>query len=505
MASEPEPSDPPEAEGQRGFLENQQLELFAHIRRDVAQSERRDSVREANTARLLPQIRLAPEERLRALTPTRSGEYALIHAGRPSEGSKETIVPDWITADGYTRDLTVRSKVGDAQSSRRVGILTTATGAVSWIDLVPEDYEGEGSVRVGRGSGPPGSSVSGANWNDAGTKAFVFAVSFDDKDRWLWSVDAATGERTLVDHLHDDAWVAGPCFTECVGFVPGTDRIYFVSEETGYAHLYSVNADGSDRRALTSGEWEVLSVSMPEDRSRFFLRTNEGSPFSEHLFWMDFDGSHRERITEGEGRFNGTLSPDGKRLAIVHDVADRPLELFVADSDDAAEMSQVTDSPTEEWKSFPWIKPEILRFEAEDGTMVPARIYRPEDLGAEPHGERSSSCTERDTCTTFTTTGRRTTGSTSSTSSSRRAGTPYSTSTIAARPGTAPSGAPASTVGWEARTCPTRWMARATWRRTRVSMRNASGCTAAHTVASSRSWGSSQRGKPSSPARRSAP
>lgn len=386
MASEPEPSDPPEAEGQRGFLENQQLELFAHIRRDVAQSERRDSVREANTARLLPQIRLAPEERLRALTPTRSGEYALIHAGRPSEGSKETIVPDWITADGYTRDLTVRSKVGDAQSSRRVGILTTATGAVSWIDLVPEDYEGEGSVRVGRGSGPPGSSVSGANWNDAGTKAFVFAVSFDDKDRWLWSVDAATGERTLVDHLHDDAWVAGPCFTECVGFVPGTDRIYFVSEETGYAHLYSVNADGSDRRALTSGEWEVLSVSMPEDRSRFFLRTNEGSPFSEHLFWMDFDGSHRERITEGEGRFNGTLSPDGKRLAIVHDVADRPQELFVADSDDAAEMSQVTDSPTEEWKSFPWIKPEILRFEAEDGTMVPARIYRPEDLGAEPHG-----------------------------------------------------------------------------------------------------------------------
>ena len=383
MASGPEPDDVSDAEGQRGFLEDQQLELFAHIRRDEAQSERRDSVREARSARLLPEIRLESGESLRALTPTRSGEYALIHARRSSQGSKQTIVPDWVTADGYTRDLTVRSKVGDAQGSQRVGILTTATGAVNWIDLVPEDYEGEASARGGRGFG---SSGSGGSWNDAGTKAFLFAVSSNNKDRWLWSVDAASGERTLLDHLHDDAWVAGPCFGQCVGFVPGTDRVYFVSEATGYAHLYSVNADGSDRRALTSGEWEVLSVSMPQDRSKFFLRTNEGSPFSEHLFWMDFDGSHRERITEGEGRFNGTLSPDGKRLAIVHDVADHPQELFVSDSDDASRMSQVTDSPTEEWQSFPWIKPEILHFEAEDGTMVPARIYRPGDMGAEAHG-----------------------------------------------------------------------------------------------------------------------
>ena len=375
MATGPEESDPAEAEGQRAFLEDQQLELFAHVRRDLTQSERRDSVREANAARELKQIRLAPGERAQGITPTRSGEHALIRVSRPSEGSKQTIVPDWVTGDGYTSDLTVRTKVGDAQGSQRIGIVTTATGEVSWIDVVPEDYEGEGAARVSR-----------AGWNDSGSKAFVFAVSADNEERWLWSVDAVTGERTLVDHLHDDAWVGGPC-SQCGGFLPGTDRIYFVSEATGYAQLYTLNADGSDRRALTSGDWEVLSVSMPEDRSRFFLRTNEGSPFSEHLFWMDFDGSNREQITEGDGRFSSTLSPDGERLAIVHDVADRPQELFVADADNASHLSQVTDSPTDEWKSFPWIKPEILHFEAEDGTMVPARIYRSGDMGAEPHGD----------------------------------------------------------------------------------------------------------------------
>jgi dipeptidyl aminopeptidase/acylaminoacyl peptidase len=73
-------------------------------------------------------------------------------------------------------------------------------------------------------------------------------------------------------------------------------------------------------------------------------------------------------------------------MALVHDVSNRPPELFVADARKAMEMTQVTTSPTAEWSSFPWIKPEIIRFRAEDGTMVPARIYRPRDMGARANG-----------------------------------------------------------------------------------------------------------------------
>ena len=50
------------------------------------------------------------------------------------------------------------------------------------------------------------------------------------------------------------------------------------------------------------------------------------------------------------------------------------------------DMEQITTSPTEEWASFAWKKPEIVSFEAEDGRMVPARIYRPADMGAQPNG-----------------------------------------------------------------------------------------------------------------------
>jgi dipeptidyl aminopeptidase/acylaminoacyl peptidase len=371
----PEDDEDDEAEGQRGFLEEQQLQLFEHIRRDERQSERQDSIRDARDAREPKTVHLDDDENVQGLQPTRNGAYVLVRASTQSEDAKSTIVPDWVTADGYTRDLTVRTKVGDNQGASRAGIIETATGEVRWHDEAPRDSDSD-----------PAPRVFGSGWNDAGTKAFIFEVSFDDKDRWLWSIDAATGNTTLLDHLHDDAWVAGPCFGGCVGFIPGTDRVYFVSEESGYAQLYAVDADGSTKQALTTGDWEVLSVTMPEDRSRFLMRTNEGSPFNEHVFWMDFDGGNREQLTEGDGRFMATLSPDGDRMAIVHDVANRPPELFLTDADDASDMEQITTSPTDEWSSFEWIEPEIINFRAEDGTMVPARIYRPADLGADANG-----------------------------------------------------------------------------------------------------------------------
>ena len=371
----PAPKEPAKAKGQKAFLEAQQLELFAHIRRLEKEREARKARRDSVQAREPKPLYLDRQERVRSLQPTRDGRYVLLRTFKQAKDAKRTIVPKWITESGYTGEISGRTKVGDVQGQGRVGVITTATGEVKWLALAPDGYEGGGTPRA-----------FNAGWNDAGTTAFVFAVSFDNKDRWIWSVDAATGASTLVDSLHDDAWVAGPCFASCVGWIPNSDRIYFVSEATGYAHLYSVGADGTGLAALTRGEWEVLGVRIPEDRSHFLLTTNEGSPFNQHVYRMDFDGSGREPLTRGEGRFTAVPSPDGRRFAFVHDVANHPPELYVAEARHPDRMTQITNSPTKEWASFPWRKPPIIRFQARDGVMVPARIYRPRMLGAEPNG-----------------------------------------------------------------------------------------------------------------------
>jgi dipeptidyl aminopeptidase/acylaminoacyl peptidase len=159
-----------------------------------------------------------------------------------------------------------------------------------------------------------------------------------------------------------------------------------VSEASGYAHLYTVAADGTDRRQLTSGKWEVLDVDLSPDEKSFYLRTNEQSPFEEQFYRMSLNGGAREKITSKSGRHIVTVSPNGALLADVYSFVNRPPDLFLMQNRPGAEASQLTVSPSREWLSFNWITPEIVMIPASDGAKVPAHIYRPKDMGAQPNG-----------------------------------------------------------------------------------------------------------------------
>ena len=383
IRSGPAPSEPRPAQGQRGFLEQQQLELFEHIRRERAQRDSAQARTAAERARdPLRTAYLEREERISGLAIEPGGSYVLLSTTRPSEGGRRTLIPDWITASGYTEPREVRTKVGDVQPQvGRMGIVSVANGDVRWIDL---------GAAAGAGSGKVLGSTRFLGWNSEGTTGLIGASSADFKDAWLWAIDAPTGNLSLLAHDHDDAWVAGPCSfwnnPGCTGWLPDGRTVYFTSERDGYNHVYTVNADGTGLRQLTSGTFEVHSIELSPDRSRFYLQTSEGSPHEIHFYHMNLDGSNRVRVTTMPGRQDVTPSPDGRKLAFVHSYANQPPELYLADNRAGAEARRITTSPTAEWQSFSWIAPEIVHVTAEDGTQVPARIYRPADLGAQPNG-----------------------------------------------------------------------------------------------------------------------
>ena len=162
--------------------------------------------------------------------------------------------------------------------------------------------------------------------------------------------------------------------------------MWFTSEADGFAHLYSANADGTDKRQLTSGRWEVLDVSVAPDRRTFYLTTSESSPFDAQLYRMAVTGGARERITTAPGGHAAVVSPDGQWLANVHSLANKPPELYLLRNAPGAPMAQLTTSTTAEFRSYPWLTPAIVRVPASDGAQVPARIYRPQDVGAQPNG-----------------------------------------------------------------------------------------------------------------------
>jgi dipeptidyl aminopeptidase/acylaminoacyl peptidase len=159
-----------------------------------------------------------------------------------------------------------------------------------------------------------------------------------------------------------------------------------VSERSGWAHLHTVPVQGGPATPLTEGAWEVRSVQLSGDGSRFYVTTSEVHPGEQHLYSVSTRGGPRTALVSEPGWNDAIVSPDGRWIANLHSLPDQPPELFVGPADAGATARRVTSSTTAEFRSGPWIQPEILSFEASDGVPIYARIYRPADLGAEPNG-----------------------------------------------------------------------------------------------------------------------
>src|SRR3989449_708699 len=214
--------------------------------------------------------------------------------------------------------------------------------------------------------------------------ALVRAMSY--KDAWYAVVDLPSLERRVVAHLHDDAWLDGPLglrdprgddVTGTAGWLADGETVYYGSEESGWAHVYTVPARGGSPRALTSGEWEVQSVDLSSDRRTLYLRTNEGDFGQVHFYALDPATGTKTQLTTAEGRQDVVASSDRSLLAVLHSTANHPPELYLQPARAGAAMRQVTESTTPQWRSFAWNKPEIVMVPARDGVRVPARLYRP--------------------------------------------------------------------------------------------------------------------------------
>ena len=353
--------------GQRGNLRAQQTELFDAIReRARLDSLARDNRREHEGRQPKP-LYLNAGEQVGQLRISPNGAALLIQTFVPAPASRQTEVPSFVTASGYTEPLRVRTKVGDEQSSGRIAFLPIG-GEVRWLRLTPGD-----TVR------PPANAFV-ADWSDDGSAALVIATTRDYKARFIHAVDAK-GTLTTLDVLRDTAWVR----TQQAGWLEG-DRAWYLSEADGYSHVYSVRANGSEKRQLTSGKWEVLNVLVTPDKRTFYLSTSETSPFDEQIWRMPATGGARQKITPQPGQHQATLSPDEQSMAIVHSSANRPPELFLMRNAAGAEMTKLTTSPTAEWLAGPWIVPEIVWITASDGVRVPARIYKPQNMNAQANG-----------------------------------------------------------------------------------------------------------------------
>jgi dipeptidyl aminopeptidase/acylaminoacyl peptidase len=315
---------------------------------------------------------------------------------RPEIAPRNQDVPNYVTESSYPEMIPGRSNVGDAQTRRLLALLDLKQNKTVWADATA--FAGnERPAKPGDATVPRILNWGVPEWSDDGSHYVISVRAQDNKDRWYVTIDPATGKATILDTLHDDAWIreqsiatgtgggfGGPGGGGGVVWLPDNKRFLFLSEKDGWMHLYSLDVTAAQPAAkqLTSGKWEITNARMSNDRTKVFFTSTEVHPGERHFYTISVDGGPRTRITSMTGSNEATVSPDETSLAIIYSYSTKPPELYIMPFTPGAPARQVTMTPMEEWRAFKWIDPKVITYKARDGADVYARLFTPEMIGA---------------------------------------------------------------------------------------------------------------------------
>lgn len=311
------------------------------------------------------------------------GNYVTFRLSK-NANAKNTIVPNYVTESGFTEDIRARTKVGAPQNTSEFFVYDIAGDTV--IQVKPDDIPGivdEPSYKKAYTSEEKSKdkkpqqravSISGPTWSQDGKYAAVYVLAADNKDRWLMLLDVATQKLKLVDRLHDEAWINWS-FRD-YGWI-NNNELWFLSEETGYSHLYAYNATADTKRALTFGKYEVQEVSLSRSKKHFYITTNKEHPGEKHIYRLTVQGGSPEKLTSTTGAHDFAISPDEKFFADIYSYSNKPAELFLVENKTGVKPQQLTNSLSAEFKSYSWHDPEVVTVKARDGENIYARLYKP--------------------------------------------------------------------------------------------------------------------------------
>jgi len=189
-------------------------------------------------------------------------------------------------------------KAGETNSAARVGVVSSAGGETTWCD-VPGDLRNNYIPRM--------------EWSGNSDEVVIQRMNRHQNENRVMLCDAATGSMQTILAETDPAYLDAVSDWQWLR----DDREFtWVSERTGWRHLYRVSRDGDDVRAITDGEWEIIGVQrIDEDGGRVYFTASPETATQRYLYRAQLNGrGDAERLTPEDqpGTHGYNISPDAR-------------------------------------------------------------------------------------------------------------------------------------------------------------------------------------------------
>jgi len=147
-------------------------------------------------------------------------------------------------------------------------------------------------------------------------------------------------------------------------------NILWVSERSGWHHIYIHSAEGQLVNQVTDGEWEVKGIKkVDEANQKVYFMANKESTFENRFYSVNFDGTGLKLLTKEPGSHSVRILPQGDGFIDSYSSLITPSKHILKDMDGNIQKI-LGETDKSQFEAYDWSYPEIIHFKTADGTAT---------------------------------------------------------------------------------------------------------------------------------------
>ncbi len=262
-------------------------------------------------------------------------------------------------------------KVGEKLSACKVGVVSAEGGKTTWMKVKGD---------------PRNNYIARMEWA-AGSDEIIFQyLNRHQNTIKLMLGNAETGEVNNIYTEKDEAWLN---VVDDLKWMDNGKSFTWISEHTGWRHVYLVSRDGQSITPVTKGAYDVISVQNIDEKGGYvYFIASPDNPTQRYLFRAGLSGKgDAERLTpvDQPGYHSYQVSPDSKwaihtftntttpRTIDLIDLPEhKPVRMLAENKELKEKMAQLKVSPVE-----------FFRVDIGDGVELDGWMIKPYDFDPE--------------------------------------------------------------------------------------------------------------------------
>jgi dipeptidyl-peptidase-4 len=277
----------------------------------------------------------------------------------------DTPVPVFTVVDDIPYDQRIERwdypKAGDPNPQVTLGIVSSDGGAVTWADLRAYPADDRLIVRVGWAPDSAGVAFSVQNRLQSWLELNIADVKSGAARTLLRETS-----RTFIDPGNTDP----PAYMKDGTFL-------WLSERSGWKHLYHYRSDGSLLRQVTSGKWEVRTFHGVDSATGWiYFSGTERSHVGGDVYRIRLDGTGLTRTSHARGTHAARFDPSFTYYIDSWSDATTPTQVRLHRNDGSA-VREISENHVEALSRFKLSTPEFLQVPTRDGFLMEAMMIKP--------------------------------------------------------------------------------------------------------------------------------